>query len=194
MTDSAVGSYQVAEELKHARGAVEEAWKSSVEGLNAEEEKLVGMVREKMDELRKAAEAWKSDSIKFLDYLISSFEGNTTPKGHLEERLMSNFDDLRASLDHACKLTLPVADKISLEGLNCSAKPLSVRLDEELPSTSFWSHKLYLLSADLTSIQVINLVRLEITRVPLPPQPKLIANSVWTVLSSGHIFVCGGGQ
>lgn len=162
------------------------AWLSDCDKL---EEQVLTQVRARFAQVKSDAETWKREGQAHLRSLVDKFIRNEDQ--FLRERLLAAPDELQPTLDAVCSLPLPSIPH--LDSISLQIPSISARLDTELPLSPF-GHKLFLLSSDLTSLIIINLLRMESQKVLLKGGDELVPNSVWTVLSTGELFVCGGGQ
>jgi len=186
------GDHQIRELLQQTSALLETRYQAWSEQLQKLEEDTVAKVKETYRGLRKNAEEWKKDGIKHLTAVIDSLDrGEDTV---LKERMVTAFEDLPTVLDRASALPLPAFEPHNVALAATENKPFAVRLEAELPLGAFWNHKLYLLEPALNSLEIVNLVRMEVQHVPLIGGNQLVPNAVWTVLSTGDLFVCGGGQ
>lgn len=186
------GDHQIRELLQQTSALLETRYRDWSQQLQTLEEEALVKVKERCDGLRKDAEEWKKAGIKHLTAVIDSFDrGEETI---LKERMVTALEELPTVLDRASMLPLPSLGSVDFASLAIENKPFAARLEAELPLGAFWSHKLYLLEPALDSLKIVNLLRMEVQQVPLIGGNQLVPNAVWTVLSTGDLFVCGGGQ
>jgi hypothetical protein len=186
------GDHQIRQLLMQASDLLETRHREWGEQLQGLEEEAIAKVKEQCRTMRSDTDAWKKEGIKYLAELVEKLDSGG--EDVLKERMTTALEELQTVLDRVCVIPLPAVSSLNFASFTTENKPFAACFDAELPLGDFWSHKLYILDSALTSLEIVNLLRMEIQRVPLINNGLLAANPVWTVLSTGELFVCGGGQ
>lgn len=186
------GDHQIRQLLMQASDLLETRHREWSEELQRIEEEAIAKLKEQCNAMRRGTDSWKREGIKYLTELVGKLDSGE--EDVMKERMTTALEELQTVLDRVCVIPIPSVSSLNFASFAVENKPFAACFDAELPLGAFWSHKLYILDPALTSLEIVNLLRMEIQHVPLINHSLLVANPVWTVLSTGELFVCGGGQ